>query len=220
MIFYPKIQLRSFTREHRPFARVWSASGQCFPDIRAGPARRRQAFAENWSPPANWRSGCHHRSAVQFETRQGSSADRCSCPRNIGLSFCLWPPVLCRERAGKPSTQHGEPSSCSTRGDGRGYLQVHRLFVPVVGVVGAVIAWAYQSGSARLGVIDLFACEISTLCRVATVSSIRRADMLASSTNRPHRLPIPLALTSRRTISLPKKTIFRCLRATHATCRR
>ena len=48
------------------------------------------------------------------------------------------------------------------------------FLVPVVGVVGAVIAWAYQSGSARLGVIDLFACEISTLCRVATVVDAAR----------------------------------------------
>ena len=48
-------------------------------------------------------------------------------------------------------------------------------FVPVLGVVGAVIAWAYQSGTARLGVIDLFACEISTLCPVATVvDTVRR----------------------------------------------
>jgi hypothetical protein len=36
-------------------------------------------------------------------------------------------------------------------------------------VLGAVIAWAYQTASARLGVVDLFACEISTLCRVGTV---------------------------------------------------
>ena len=38
-----------------------------------------------------------------------------------------------------------------------------------LGLLAAVIAWAYQRGSARLGVVDLFACEISTLCRVATV---------------------------------------------------
>jgi hypothetical protein len=48
------------------------------------------------------------------------------------------------------------------------------FFVPVLGVVGAVIAWAYQSGSARLGVIDLFACEISSLCRVTTVVDTAR----------------------------------------------
>jgi hypothetical protein len=43
------------------------------------------------------------------------------------------------------------------------------FFMPVVAVFGAVLAWAYQVGSARLGVVDLFACEISTLCRVVTV---------------------------------------------------
>ena len=121
VIFYPKIPTPKLLLENiDPSRRVWSDKrSQCFPDIGAGPARRRQSFAENWSPPANRRSGCHHRSAVQFETRQErSSADRCSCPRNISLSFCLWPSVLCRERAGKPShTQHGEPSSWSTRGD-------------------------------------------------------------------------------------------------------
>jgi hypothetical protein len=43
------------------------------------------------------------------------------------------------------------------------------FFAPVLGVFGAVLAWAYQAGSQRLGVVDSFACEISTLCRVATV---------------------------------------------------
>jgi hypothetical protein len=40
---------------------------------------------------------------------------------------------------------------------------------PVVGVVGGIMAWVYRIGSARLGVVDLFACEISTLCRIALV---------------------------------------------------
>jgi hypothetical protein len=43
------------------------------------------------------------------------------------------------------------------------------LFATVFAIVGAICAWAYKVGSARLGVVDLFACEISTLCRVATV---------------------------------------------------
>lgn len=43
------------------------------------------------------------------------------------------------------------------------------FFAPVLAAFGAVLAWAYQVGSARLGVVDLFACEISTLCRVALV---------------------------------------------------
>lgn len=43
-------------------------------------------------------------------------------------------------------------------------------FIGAVGAVGCgVLAWTYQAGSARLGVIDLFACEITTLCRVAVV---------------------------------------------------
>lgn len=49
------------------------------------------------------------------------------------------------------------------------------FFSSVFVIFGAIVAWAYQVGSARLGVIDLFACEISTLCRVAAVSdTVRR----------------------------------------------
>jgi len=43
------------------------------------------------------------------------------------------------------------------------------LYTPMIGIFGAVLAWAYQAGSARLGIVDLFACEIDTLCRVALV---------------------------------------------------
>jgi hypothetical protein len=32
-----------------------------------------------------------------------------------------------------------------------------------------ILAWIYQTGSKRLGVVDLFACEIVTLCRVGTI---------------------------------------------------
>jgi hypothetical protein len=46
-------------------------------------------------------------------------------------------------------------------------------FIGAIGAVGCgVLAWTYQSGSARLGVVDLFACEIATLCRVAAVTDI------------------------------------------------
>ena len=44
---------------------------------------------------------------------------------------------------------------------------------PFIGAIcavgGGVLAWTYQTGSARLGVVDLFACEIATLCRVSAV---------------------------------------------------
>jgi hypothetical protein len=50
-----------------------------------------------------------------------------------------------------------------------GFGKFLKNFAAPLGVLSAVIAWAYQRGSARLGVVDLFACEISTLCRVATL---------------------------------------------------
>ena len=43
---------------------------------------------------------------------------------------------------------------------------------PAVGVAGLIVSWAYRSASARLGVVDLFACEISTLCRVGTIMDV------------------------------------------------
>jgi len=47
---------------------------------------------------------------------------------------------------------------------------------PYVGAIfavgGGVLAWTYQTGSARLGVVDLFACEIATLCRVGAVTEM------------------------------------------------
>lgn len=40
---------------------------------------------------------------------------------------------------------------------------------PALVALGGLVGWAYKTGSSRLGVVDLFACEISTLCRVTTV---------------------------------------------------
>lgn len=35
-----------------------------------------------------------------------------------------------------------------------------------------IVGWAYQSGSARLGTVDLFACEIGTICRVCVITDL------------------------------------------------
>jgi hypothetical protein len=35
---------------------------------------------------------------------------------------------------------------------------------------GAVLSWTYQTGSKRLGVIDLFACEIGAICRMTLIA--------------------------------------------------
>jgi len=50
--------------------------------------------------------------------------------------------------------------------------QVRQLLTFLAGdltIGGAIVAWSYQSASKRLGVVDLFACEIVTLCRVCTI---------------------------------------------------
>ena len=43
---------------------------------------------------------------------------------------------------------------------------------PGVPIYGVIVGWAYQTASTRLGIVDLFACEISTLCRVGTFFDI------------------------------------------------
>ena len=43
---------------------------------------------------------------------------------------------------------------------------------PVLIVFGGVISWVYKTGSSRLGVVDLFACEISVICRVMKVTEV------------------------------------------------
>jgi hypothetical protein len=40
---------------------------------------------------------------------------------------------------------------------------------PAIPVYGAILAWAYLTAGKRLGVVDLFACEIATVCRVGTI---------------------------------------------------
>lgn len=58
---------------------------------------------------------------------------------------------------------------------------------PAIPIYGAVIAWTYLSGSSRLGIVDLFACEISTLCRVGTIFDVgkRHAEMGGSPPTHP-----------------------------------
>jgi hypothetical protein len=45
----------------------------------------------------------------------------------------------------------------------------HALIAAIIGSIAAVMAWAYREGNARLGIVDLFASEIGTLCRVCAV---------------------------------------------------
>jgi hypothetical protein len=43
---------------------------------------------------------------------------------------------------------------------------------PALTIYGAIVAWSYLSASKRLGIVDLFACEIKTLCRVGTIFDV------------------------------------------------
>jgi hypothetical protein len=47
-----------------------------------------------------------------------------------------------------------------------------KLVGPAVAIAGLVISWAYKAVSKRLGIIDLFGCEIATICRVGTIFDI------------------------------------------------
>src|ERR1700757_2487039 len=49
---------------------------------------------------------------------------------------------------------------------------VIKLIGPAVGIAGLIISWAYKAASRRLGIIDLFGCEIGTLCRVGTIFDV------------------------------------------------
>jgi hypothetical protein len=48
-----------------------------------------------------------------------------------------------------------------------------------------VIGWAYQSGNSRLGTVDLFACEITTICRVCTIVDLTRKYVEAFNADLP-----------------------------------
>lgn len=43
---------------------------------------------------------------------------------------------------------------------------------PAITICGGIMAWTYLSAATRLGVVDLFGCEIRTLCRVSTAFDI------------------------------------------------
>jgi hypothetical protein len=64
------------------------------------------------------------------------------------------------------------------------------VFTPVMAIFGAILTWAYQVGSARLGVVDLFACEIDTLCRVIVVVGLVRT-LTERYSHPPSQTPVP-----------------------------
>jgi len=49
-------------------------------------------------------------------------------------------------------------------------LDDSKISAGLLAAFSAVAVWCYQSASVRLGAVDLFACEIATICRVITVT--------------------------------------------------
>ena len=55
--------------------------------------------------------------------------------------------------------------------------RLHGALVPfqisaVLAGLSGIIAWCYRTGSERLGIVDLVACEITTLCRICTINGL------------------------------------------------
>jgi hypothetical protein len=59
-------------------------------------------------------------------------------------------------------------------------LPVFGTFIgAAISIYGAALAWSYVAASKRLGVVDLFAYEIGTLCRVGTIFDIGKRYVAA-----------------------------------------
>jgi hypothetical protein len=63
---------------------------------------------------------------------------------------------------------------------GAGYAASY--IAPALPVYGAVLAWSYLSALKRLGVVDLFACEIGTLCNVGSIFDVGKRYIEMSTT--------------------------------------
>ncbi|WOJ90076.1 hypothetical protein RZS28_01865 [Methylocapsa polymorpha] len=65
--------------------------------------------------------------------------------------------------------------------DARSFSVNSTIASALAAAAAAVLNWAYQSGSRRIGAVDLFACEITVICRVCVVvnfaqSSVEQAE--------------------------------------------
>jgi len=63
------------------------------------------------------------------------------------------------------------------------------FFSALAAAAAAILSWIYQTGSSRIGAVDLFACEITAICRVSLVTdfaknSVAHARSLANGQGR------------------------------------
>lgn len=63
----------------------------------------------------------------------------------------------------------------------------------LVAGAGAALNWAYQTGSSRLGMVDLFACEINVICRVGLIVDFARhsVEQAKNASADPSGMPSP-----------------------------
>jgi hypothetical protein len=58
------------------------------------------------------------------------------------------------------------------------YAELYKIVLPfgvaIGAALGGIIAWCYKTGSSRLGMVDLFACEITTLCRICVINDLAK----------------------------------------------
>jgi len=67
------------------------------------------------------------------------------------------------------------------------YKSIEAVITPILAtsaVACAIIGWVYRTASARLGIVDLFAYEITTLCRVGTIVDAARRYIAAAESSR------------------------------------
>jgi hypothetical protein len=64
------------------------------------------------------------------------------------------------------------PSGANGAADSKGPPTGIAFLSSIATVSCAIMAWAYLTAGKRLGVVDLFACEIATLCRVGTIFNV------------------------------------------------
>jgi hypothetical protein len=75
--------------------------------------------------------------------------------------------------------QNGAPSAASTPQIWKTIEDSLKTIAALIAIGGAVIAWVYRTASVRLGVVDLFASEITTLCRVGTIVDMGQRSIAA-----------------------------------------
>jgi 1,4-dihydroxy-2-naphthoate octaprenyltransferase len=99
---------------------------------------------------------------------------------------------------------------------GDSLFAVSNLIGPVIALACCVTAWAYQLGSARIGIVDLFACEIGTIYGVFAITDVARryVEALNIDFHGPPDRQMVERIRTLSVISMRPRTTLQCLIAT------